>query len=67
MDNKAPSEKTNPEADAPQLSPEVLDRIKHPPNIEDVLREQSPEERNKNQAIVPETLDGPSQWNDSDD
>ncbi len=51
---------TNPEGDASQLSPEVLDRIKHPPKMEDVIREQSPEERRGNEALVPEMFDEPS-------
>ncbi len=50
-------EKTNPETDAQQLSPEVLDTIKHPPRIDDVLRDLPVEERINNQALVPEMLD----------
>jgi len=64
MDNKetvpSQAEKMNPEEDASQLSPEVLDRIKHPPNMDDVLREQSPEERRGNPALTPEIPDEPS-------
>ncbi|MBD2387190.1 hypothetical protein [Cylindrospermum sp. FACHB-282] len=53
------AEKTNPEDDSSQLSPEVLDKIKHPPKMDDVIREQSPEERRGNQALVPEMLEQP--------
>jgi len=44
---------------ASQLSPEVLDMIKHPPKIDDVIRGQSPAERRGNQALVPEMLEQP--------
>jgi hypothetical protein len=53
------AEKSNPEGDASELSPEVLDMIKHPPKMDDVIREQSPEERRGNNALVPEMLDEP--------
>jgi hypothetical protein len=53
------AEKTNPEGDRSQLSPEVLDKIKHPPKMDDVIREQSPEERKGNPALVPEMLEQP--------
>ncbi|MBD2504308.1 hypothetical protein [Anabaena azotica] len=52
------AEKMNPEG-AP-LSPEVLDMIKHPPKMDDVIREQSPDEKRGNQALVPEMLDEPT-------
>ncbi|MBE9036982.1 hypothetical protein [aff. Roholtiella sp. LEGE 12411] len=54
------AEKINSEGDASQLSPEVLDKIKHPPKMDDVIREQSPAERRSNPALVPEMLDQPS-------
>ncbi|MBD2294505.1 hypothetical protein H6G06_13715 [Anabaena sphaerica FACHB-251] len=54
------AEKLNPETDASQLSPEVLDKIKHPPKMDDVIREQSATEKRGNQALVPEMLDEPS-------
>ncbi|MBH8550911.1 hypothetical protein I8751_00580 [Nostocaceae cyanobacterium CENA357] len=54
------AEKTNPESDASQLSPEVLDTIKHPPKTDDVIRQQSPAERKNNPALVPEMLDEPN-------
>ncbi|QMS88390.1 hypothetical protein HUN01_12585 [Nostoc edaphicum CCNP1411] len=55
------AEKSNPEGDAAQLSPEVLDKIKHPARIDDVIREQSPEERKSNPALVPEMIDDPTE------
>jgi hypothetical protein len=58
------AEKANPEGDASQLSPEVLDKIKHPPRIDDVLRELPPEELMGNQAVVPQTIDQPSDLRD---
>jgi hypothetical protein len=54
------AEKMNPEGDASQLSPEILDKIKHPPNIEDVLRELPPEELRGMPGVVPEMLDEPN-------
>ncbi|NDJ24031.1 hypothetical protein GS682_20760 [Nostoc sp. B(2019)] len=54
------AEKMNSEGDASQLSPEVLDKIKHPPKMDDVIREQSPAERRSNPALVPEMLDEPN-------
>jgi hypothetical protein len=51
------AEKSHPEGDPSQLSPEVLDKIKHPAKMDDVIREQSPEERRSNPALVPEMLD----------
>jgi hypothetical protein len=51
------AEKSNAEGDASQLSPEVLNKIKHPPKMDDVIREQSPEERRSNPALVPEMID----------
>ncbi|MBF2005369.1 hypothetical protein ACF3DV_20235 [Chlorogloeopsis fritschii PCC 9212] len=54
------AEKTNPQGDETQLSPEMLDKIKHPPKMDDVLRDLPPEELKNNQAVVPEMLDEPS-------
>ncbi|MEH2116514.1 hypothetical protein [Nostoc sp.] len=51
------AEKSNPEGEVSQLSPELLDKIKHPRRIDDVIREQSPEERKSNPALVPEMID----------
>jgi hypothetical protein len=50
----------NPEGDRSQLSPELLDKIKHPPNIDDVIREQSPAEIRGNPGLVPEMSDQPA-------
>ncbi|MBR8835112.1 MAG: hypothetical protein DSM106950_14030 [Stigonema ocellatum SAG 48.90 = DSM 106950] len=64
MDNKetvpSQAEKMNPEGEASELSPEILDKIKHPPRMDDVLRELPPDERRGNPALVPEMLDEPS-------
>ncbi|BAY17586.1 hypothetical protein NIES21_34260 [Anabaenopsis circularis NIES-21] len=54
------AEKMNPEGDATQLSPETQDKIKHPAKMDDVIREQSAEERKSNPALVPEMLDEPT-------
>ncbi|KZL49335.1 hypothetical protein A2T98_13425 [Nodularia spumigena CENA596] len=54
-----PREKTRPEDAVSQLSPEVLDMIKHPPKMDDVIRGQSPAERRGNPALVPEMLEQP--------
>jgi hypothetical protein len=51
------AEKLNSEGDASQLSPELQDKIKHPPKMDDVIREETPEEKRGNQALVPEMLD----------
>ncbi|MCC5666360.1 hypothetical protein LC653_21175 [Nostoc sp. CHAB 5784] len=40
-----------------QVLPEALDLIKYPPKIDDVIREQSVEERKSNSALVPEIID----------
>jgi len=50
------AEKTNPEGDPAALAPEILDRIKHPPAIQDAMRELSPEEQLANPAVAPEML-----------
>lgn len=54
-----PGEKDHPEDAASPLSPEVLDMIKHPPKMDDVIRTQSPAERRGNPALVPEMLEQP--------
>ncbi|QOV21361.1 hypothetical protein [Anabaenopsis elenkinii] len=54
-----PGEKDHSEDAASQLSPEVLDMIKHPPKMDDVIRAQSPAERRGNPALVPEMLEQP--------
>lgn len=50
------AEKMNPESDPNALAPELLDRIKHPPAIDDVMRELPPEELTANPAIAPQML-----------
>ncbi|MEH1867590.1 MAG: hypothetical protein V7K69_21630 [Nostoc sp.] len=55
------AEKSNPEGEPTQLSPELQDKIKHPARIDDVIREQSPEERKSNPALVPEMIDDSSE------
>jgi hypothetical protein len=52
-------EKNPPEDTGLQLSPEVLDMIKHPPKMDDVIRQQTPLERRGNPALVPEMLEQP--------
>ncbi|WP_414544281.1 hypothetical protein [Nostoc sp. CCY0012] len=53
------NEAQNSEGEASKLSPEVRDMIKHPPKMDDVIREQSPAERRGNPALVPEMLEQP--------
>ncbi len=55
-----PQESRNPEEDSSQLSPEILDKIKHPARIDDVMRDLPPEELRSNPAVTPERLDDPS-------
>ncbi|GAB1544419.1 hypothetical protein NUACC21_70950 [Scytonema sp. NUACC21] len=54
------AEKTNPQTHESDLSPEMLDRIKHPPKMDDVLLGLSADERRGNPAVVPEMLDEPT-------
>ncbi|MGB3651866.1 MAG: hypothetical protein WBA41_11740 [Rivularia sp. (in: cyanobacteria)] len=54
---KNQAEKENPKEEAPELSPEVLDKIKHPPSINNTLLNQSPDELKGNPAVSPEMLD----------
>ncbi|MBW4669934.1 MAG: hypothetical protein KME60_21605 [Cyanomargarita calcarea GSE-NOS-MK-12-04C] len=53
-------EKNNLEGEAVQLSPEMLDKIKHPRATDQVMRDLSPEELKHNNALVPEMFDEPS-------
>ncbi|PPS45276.1 hypothetical protein [Chroococcidiopsis sp. TS-821] len=39
------------------LSPEVLDKIKHPPAIDDTMQQLSTEEVMNNPAMTPPTID----------
>lgn len=59
QNNSQPQEKQHPEDAGSQLSPEVLDMIKHPPKMDDVIRQQTPMERRGNPALVPEMLEQP--------
>ncbi|MBF2063979.1 MAG: hypothetical protein IGS39_06070 [Calothrix sp. C42_A2020_038] len=45
------------ETSVEQLSPEVLDMIKHPPKIDDTIRDLPPDERKTNPTVAPEILD----------
>jgi len=54
---KNQAEKNNPKEEAPELSPEMLDKIKHPASIDSTIRNQSPEELKGNPAVSPEMLD----------
>lgn len=61
MNNETVSGQEEPkrEDDTGALDPEVLDRIKHPPAIDDVMRELDPEERISNPTMAPEMLQEP--------
>ncbi len=39
---KNQAEKNNPKEEAPELSPEMLDKIKHPPSINNTLQKPIP-------------------------
>jgi len=54
------AEKKNLEGEAVQLSPETLDKIKHPQATEQVMRDLSPEEVRYNNTLVPEMFDEPN-------
>ncbi|MBA3923374.1 MAG: hypothetical protein H0X31_17445 [Nostocaceae cyanobacterium] len=49
--------KTNSEDEKSLISPEVLDKIKHPPAMDQVLRDMPPLERRSDPSLVPEALD----------
>lgn len=50
--------------DTEALDPEVLDRIKHPPAIDDVIRDLDPDELLSNPAMAPQMLQEPSDLRD---
>ena len=50
------AEKENPDIDPATLDPELLDRIKHPPAIQDAMHNLTPEELVGNPAVAPEML-----------
>ena len=54
---KNQADKNNPKEEAPELSPELLDKIKHPASIDNTIHNQSPEELKGNPAVSPEMLD----------
>ncbi|BAZ12266.1 hypothetical protein NIES4071_40960 [Calothrix sp. NIES-4071] len=58
-EEKASKKEENPssESSPEQLSPEILDMIKHPPRIDDAMRDLPVEERVTNPAMAPEMLD----------
>ncbi|KJH73334.1 hypothetical protein [Aliterella atlantica] len=47
-----------------EIDPAVLDRIKHPPAIDSVMNELSPEELMSNPAVVPQTYNEPGDLRD---
>lgn len=57
MSSEVPNqaEKTNPDKPV-EIDPKILDRIKHPPAIDDVMRDLPPDELMGNPAIMPEML-----------
>lgn len=57
------SSQEEPEHEA-ELSPEVLDKIKHPPAIDDVMMELSPQELVSNPAMAPQMIEEPSDLRD---
>ncbi|RUT05454.1 hypothetical protein DSM106972_034610 [Dulcicalothrix desertica PCC 7102] len=50
-------ENSSTESSSEQLRPELLDMIKHPPRIDDAMRDLPVEERVSNPAMAPEMLD----------
>ena len=63
MSGETPSNQTNDEqADA--IAPEVLDKIKHPPAIDDAMRQLSPQELLSNPAMAPQMIDEASDLRD---
>ncbi|MBV6626031.1 MAG: hypothetical protein KI793_24380 [Rivularia sp. (in: Bacteria)] len=54
---KNQAQKSNSKEEAPELSPELLDRIKNPAPIDNTILNQSPEELKGNPAVSPEMLD----------
>ena len=63
MSGETASNQTNDEqADA--IAPEVLDKIKHPPAIDDAMRQLSPQELVSNPAMAPQMIDEASDLRD---
>ena len=46
------------------IAPEVLDKIKHPPAIDDAMRQLSPQELVSNPAMAPQMIDEASDLRD---
>ena len=46
------------------IAPEVLDKIKHPPAIDDAMRQLSPQELLSNPAMAPQMIDEASDLRD---
>lgn len=62
--NSESNQETPSENDAEALDPEVLDKIKHPPAIDDTMRELEPQERIDNPAVAPQMLEEPRDLRD---
>ena len=60
---KSQAEKST-ENEEVKLKAEVLDRIKHPPAIEDAMMELSPSEHASNSAVAPQMYDEPGNVRD---
>ena len=66
MNNETDLNKENEQVDAEASSriEEAIERIKHPPAIDDVMRELSPDELLSNPAVAPQGLDEASDLRD---
>lgn len=64
MSNEVSNQETPSENDAESLDPEVLDKIKHPPAIDDTMRELDPQELMGNPAMAPQMLEEPRDLRD---
>lgn len=53
----ANQEETKNEQQVDAIAPELLDKIKHPPAIDDVMEQTDPEELLSNPAVAPQMLD----------
>lgn len=57
-------EDTKQENDTAAIAPEILDEIKHPPAINDAMMGLDPQELTNHPAVVPQTLNEPSDLRD---
>lgn len=64
MNSETPRSQAEQEHEETELDPAVLDRIKHPPAIDDVMNQLSPEELLANPAVTPQTYTEPSDLRD---